>query len=82
MVTAVRGNAPRTHSVSQDDGLCVRRLPEDFTSHMYLNEDFIGTRPHPNLAAAAISHGLRALTNRTLIQSCAFYVALTFSRVT
>lgn len=25
-----------------DDGLCVRRLPEDYTAHLYLNEDIEG----------------------------------------
>ena len=26
----------------QDDGVCLRRLPRDFTAHMYLNSDFTG----------------------------------------
>lgn len=26
----------------QESGVCVRRLPQDITAHMYLNEDFVG----------------------------------------
>jgi len=38
----IHADANRADCDMLDDGVCVRRLPVDFTSHLYLNENFEG----------------------------------------